>query len=216
MDIYVVQLQDEIPLTSIQNVPATLTVGRKLLLYGRSFDFVREVEINGYPVTTGFDTLQPGILSVTLPTILQNVEIKSIRAYSDRVHDTKSSRLVFRFGYGDRVTGLQAMIQLLIKWLFTSPGSDAWHPHAGGGWRKLSGFTDDQGDGTSILPLLVDGLNRTVSFLQQLQAQNPDLPMEERLASALLDHTTKTQFGIRVGVRVKAVSDDSALVSVRL
>lgn len=215
MDLYVIQLQDAIPLDGVVNIPATDTEPRKLLLSGRGFDRVIEFDVNNIPIQSGWTQLSATSVELELPEILWKATIVEIFAYSDTVHDKQSSRLVRKIGAGVRVTGIQAAIQLLMRWLFADPGSDAWYPQGGGGWRRAIGYTDFRGDGQEVMPQLIDGLNRTVAFVQAIQAQDPNIPAEERLASAEVVNTTKTPRGIRLTVKVETVGGDRFLLAVR-
>lgn len=215
MDIYVAQLQDAIPLSSITNIPATSTSVRKLGISGRNFTRLTEVEVNSVPILDGWEYVSDTYIIVPLPTILQTAEIIEVSAFSDSVHDTESSRVVNRIGSGTSVRGIQYVIQLLLKWLFTTQNSCAFHPQGGGGWRKALGYTDYDGTGNTTISELVDGLNRSVDFIKRIQAEEPSLPLAETLASAEIISTARTQRGVRVSILVKSVAEDSHLVAVR-
>jgi len=215
MDLYIVQLLDAIPLVSVQNVPAGATTPRKLLLSGRDFSRVVEVVVEGESIENDWEDKGTGKLLVSLPNILKTSTITSVQAYSDSAHDMQASKLVLRIGAGTRVTGAQYCVQLLVKWLFTDPNTDAWNPEAGGGWKQALTYADTADDGASMIPDLNLGLSRVVSYIQKIQAQDLSIPPEEKLASAVISRTLKLSRGIRVVVEVKTVGEDKAIFAVR-
>lgn len=214
-DLYVAQLQDEIPLSQVIGVPATATTERALVLRGRGFDRVVEVAVNDQSIVSGWTLRHNTELYVPLPSLLRTATIVSVAAYSDTAHDMQSSRIQFRIGSGVRVEGVQLVVQLLVRWLFTDTGTDAWNPEAGGGWQKALRYVKDRDDYMSVIPDLVEGLRRVVSYIQNIQSRDPGIRPDERLASAEIVRTAKVPRGIRIVLEVKTVGEDRALFAVR-
>jgi hypothetical protein len=214
-DIYLVQLQDEIPLTQVQPVLATATSPRALVLRGRNFDRIIEVVVNDESIIEGWTQRSATELYVPLPDLLQTATILTVAAYSQTVHDMESSRLVFRVGSGERVAGVQYAVQLVVKWLFTDVGTDAWNPGAGGGWSRALKYVQDREDYTSVMPDLIEGLRRVTSFIQDAQSKDPAIRPAERIARVEIVRSMQIPRGVRVVMELETVGRDKALFAVR-
>lgn len=198
MDLYIVQLQDSLPLTSVQSYPKTDSTPRQLSLVGRGFHRAVEVLVNGRSVTD-FSVVRANTLLVNLPDILADVLITTVEVYSDTIHDLQSSRLVWRLGTGGRVLGPQKAIQLFMKWLFTTRGSDVIRREVGGGWKQLLSSTTGS---ASLAAGLSDGLNNVLSYLHQIYARQPSTPLDEQIVGAELVSVIETERRLQISVRV--------------
>jgi len=94
---------------------------------GTDFRAVDEVLINNQPVSD-FVVVSKTKLLVTVPDTLQNDNLVSLVVLSRRLTVTARSLLRFRLGKKPgRVSGILRLVQLYLKVLFTTQGTDIWN-----------------------------------------------------------------------------------------
>jgi hypothetical protein len=85
-----------------------------------------------------------------------------------------------------RVQGILRLVQLYLKVLFTTPGTDIFLPDIGGGVLQNLGATygaDKTGDVVSNLAIAV---SQTTKQIVAIQSRDQRIPRDERLLSARL------------------------------
>lgn len=181
---------------------------------GQDFSSVDEVLINDTPVST-FVVLGRQQLVVTLP---KNVTyVSSVAVTSRRITLTDKSFLKFRLGKTpSSVSGVMRLMQLFIKVLFTTPGSDIFSKRLGSaGLRNISRtFAPDQSGGIiSDFVVAVEGATRQIIAFQGRQ-QN--LPQDERLLTARVAsaHFSPLESALVVSVELTSYAGRAALANV--
>lgn len=207
MDAYIFQLKDTVPIGSVENIPADQVNGRRLRISGRDLDNVSAVEVNHLIIVDGIRQISKNVLEVDVPDMLQDAVITQIAVLTDTATESVSSRLVATIAGGGVVTGLQYAVQQFLKWLFSAPGSDAWHPEGGGGWKMLSGVYND-GEVDSPVSRLEVGVQNTTQFIQKLQAKDGSLKPSERIASCTVQRIVRTPTSVQVTLHFKTVSGE--------
>lgn len=200
MDFYIEQIHDVIPLNSLRNE----------WIDGVRFLRVRVLDTNGLTdafvngVEVAWEILNEVEVRLTLPRILQEADIVEVLLLAWLFGERKQSQLRPRLVGGRSIVGLQEAIQLFLKWLFTTPGSDAIDDEGGGGWsRILAGATSTE----DVLPALVEGIQRTLVFVKKLQSADniPDSTLIqniELLGAALVGSRFRVSFRFQTKERI--------------
>lgn len=113
---------------------------------------------------------------------------RSIIVISNRLtNNTGRSRITF--GLGDTthfISGLERLIQVFLKILLQTPGTDAWQPKLGGGVLRAAGKIGGTARINTIVSDVQLGVERTRQQLISIQANQPQLALSERLLYAKL------------------------------
>lgn len=146
---------------------------------------------------------------------ISNVEVIS----SKFTKTTPSSKLVFAIGNKTKtVEGIQKLMQLFIKWLLQSPGSDIFNTDRGGGLQELIGKITDSRRMDGIVGVLTRSIQNTVSQIRTAQINTPQLPLSERLLSAeLIDFDVFSEhMEIRARIALQSLAGADAVTSLEL
>lgn len=155
-----------------------------LVLTGGYYQNVRYVLLNGVRIDN--IALQGSNLYVEMPSGLQLADVHAIYPISETEKVNKQSVLRFGFGpYPAQLEGVNRLVQLFIKVLFTSPGSNIMFRTIGGGLRNVMKRGYGIKDYQKILPDIVSSINKAADDVKDMQ-RNLRLPMEERLIDASL------------------------------
>jgi hypothetical protein len=98
-----------------------------------------------------------------------------------------SPRSLIRFRLSDqpgRVRGILRLVQLFLKVLFTTPGSDIFARRTGGGGLRRVGTTFGADEGGNIISDFVISVDTTARQIIAAQGRDPLLPRDERLMRA--------------------------------
>lgn len=217
VDFQVVYPQESIKLTEVRLIsPGGLYA---LRVTGSDFRAVDEVIINELP-SPDVIVANKTTLVAQLPEVYQSVpEVRSVMVLSKRF--TLSSRSLVRFRIGKspgKVRGIQRLIQLFLKILFTTPKSDIFVPDAGGGVLKKVGATFGQDEGQNIITDFVISVNRTQRQLIAMQSRDQRSPRDERLLSATVigaDYD-KLQSAFYITVEIVSQAGRSAIANLEL
>lgn len=188
IDFQVCLPQESIQLSNIQRVAGTGTRGvpAALSVMGVDFTAVEEVQINGV-ASPDVIIVAPNRLIAQVPDSLVAATLTSVTVLSRRLVLTPRSLLRFRIApSAGRVHGILRLVQLYMKILFTTPGTDIFFPNLGGGVLRNLGATfgaDQAGDIVSNLAISVATTNRQIVALQ---SRDQRIPRDERLLAARL------------------------------
>jgi hypothetical protein len=182
MDLQVIYMHDVLQVTSVDNVVDT--VPRTLDIRGPEFRNVVRVELN--------EVMAPNFVVVSLHQILVQVPanqekevIRSIAVLSSGFTSQDNSQLSFEISNFPRGTsGLMKMIQNFVLYLMRSPGTDAWYPRSGGGVLRFAGASFSKNTSGGLIADFTLSVNRTRTQIMGLQANNPRLSSDEKLAAA--------------------------------
>lgn len=179
---------------------------RTLDILGEDFRSVDEVLINEIP--------SPDIVIVSkirllaeVPEILRTATIGSVSVLSQTLTLTEKSFIRFRISKTPtKVSGPLKLMQLFLKILFTTPGSDIFARKVGGAGLKSLGQTFTRDEGGDIISNLVISIDRTKRQIIQIQGRNSSLPPSERLltASLVTSGFNKTATSLLAGIELIA------------
>lgn len=182
VDFQVVYPQQVIPLTAVREL--SLYEPRALDIRGTDFGAVDEVEINDH-ASPNWTVIGRQRILAQVPTVEAAKEIYSVSVISNRLTFTKESVLKFRVGTTPgRVTGMMRLIQLFVKILLTTPGTDIWAPRLGGGMLDKIGGHSNKDEGKGLVGDVAISVDTTTKQILSLQAQEGNLPPTERLLTA--------------------------------
>lgn len=217
VDLQVVHSQEVVRLDHISVVsPGGI---KSIRVRGQDFSSVDEVLINDI-ASPDVVILSGTELLAQLPDSMQRVpEVNSVVVINHKF--TVGARSVLRFRFGKttgRVKGIQRLVQLFVKVLFTTPGTDIFNPTLGGGILGSLGSTYGKDDGDNVITEYVIAVQRTQRQLIAQQSKDQRSPRDERLLSATV---VGSSFDSRQGalyMRVSLVSQAgrTALVNMEL
>jgi hypothetical protein len=151
---------------------------------GDDFSAVDSVLINDIPSPSVVVVSKTQLVAV-LPQQVYGQSVLNISVVSYRLVYTAQSVVSFRLGNTNRrATGMIRLVQLFLKVLLTTPGSDIFNPTLGGGAMVNLGRTFSLSNSGSIVSDFVISVDNTVKQIISMQARQPRLPREERLLTA--------------------------------
>lgn len=189
-DFQVVFPQELIKLNKIRFTPSgPLGLPKALDIIGEDFRSVDEVLINEIP-SPDVLILNNRRLIAQLPDTLQRApNIVGVAVISRTLTVTPRSLIKFRISdQPGRVTGLLRLMQVFLKVLFTTQGSDIFAKRSGGGGLNNIGKTFGADEGGNIISDFIISVDRTARQITSTQGRDPLLPRNERLMSANVTH----------------------------
>lgn len=188
LDFQIVLPQESIVLTKVAPVPGTGVGGVPLALMidGDDFTAVDEVQINSI-TSPDVIILNEHRLIAQVPSLLQLGTVATVTVLSRKLTVTPRSFLRFRIPRTPgRVNGILRLMQLYLKILFTTPGTDIFSPDLGGGVLQNLGATFGADQGGDVVSNLAVAVNQTTRQIVALQSRDQRTPRDERLLSARL------------------------------
>lgn len=185
-DFQVVSPQEAIRLSRIRFTPRSpLGLPRALDVIGQDFRSVDEVLINESP-SPDVVVLSQTRLIAQLPDFLQkSLDVRSVSVLSRRLTITDRSYLRFRISDTPGVVkGILRLVQLFLKVLLQTPGTDIWNRKAGGGALKNIGETFGMDQGADIISDFVIAVDSTSRQIIATQGRESRIPRDERLLAA--------------------------------
>jgi len=184
VDFQVVYPQDIVQLTQVKELFGYDP--RALFVEGKDFRRVEEVRINDQ-ISPRYSIISKNQLVAQVPDSELDRDIDEVSVLSARLTVTPTSMLRFRIATGagsGKVEGFMRLLQLYVKVLLTTPGTDIWMPGIGGGLlQKVGGTVSRKDEGRGLISEAVICCDNTTRQIIALQAQQ-QLPPEERLLSA--------------------------------
>lgn len=209
IDFQVVVPQELVKVSQVTAVPG-LPV-RTLNVHGDDFRSVEEVLLNEVP-SPSFVVVSKTQLLVQVPDSLSNDTITSISVLSTKLVITQRSFMRFRIGHtANKTRGILRLMQLFLKVLFTTPGSDIFSPQSGGGALIHLGKSVDAG--SDLAGGLVVSVDTTTRQIIQMQGRNQAIPPDERLlsASVLSAGFNKNETALIASVQLTSMAGRSAI-----
>lgn len=182
LDIQFAYPQQVIKLTSVELLQSSETPMLRIL--GQDFSAVDSVLIDDItsPQVVVRSTTE---LLAEIPTELRGRTTMEVIVVSYRASYSASSLVGFRLGPTNRkVQGMGRLVQLFLKVLFTTPGTDVFNPTVGGGALKNIGKTFSRAAANGLVGDFVIAVDTTTKQITAMQARKVRLPREERLLSA--------------------------------
>lgn len=182
VDFQVLFPQEVIKLNAIHSVFGATTP--TLDIFGQDFSAVDEVLVNDRE-SPDFQVLSRTRLLAQLPDDLTMPEVTSVNVVSRKLTVTKRSILRFRISdTPSKCTGILKLMQLYVKLLLTTPGSDIFDKKLGGGVLTLLGSSFSKAEGGEIVSKFIVASDSVVRQIIAIQGRQPQLPSDERLLSA--------------------------------
>lgn len=183
VDFQVVFPQELIQLTSVvllQGVrPLTLDVT------GLDFRSVDEVTINEIPSSSVIIVSKTRLLAQVPADLQASFILQTINVTSRKLTLSPRSQIRFRLGRTtSKVRGILRLVQLFLKILFTTPGTDIFSPRIGAAALKNIGKNFGPEQGGTIVSDFVVAVATTSRQIVAIQSRDPSVPRGERLLSA--------------------------------
>jgi len=186
IDLQMIEIRDILAVKRLEIAHGVIP--RSVYVRGADLRSAAEVWINEYK--------SPDIIQIDNQTVLAQVPnaigegpLRSVNVVSSRLTSTKNSRIAFKLGDSTRyISGIERLVQVFLKILLQTPGTDAFSPLLGGGILRAAGRLS--GSATAAANTLVAdvdvGVSRTRRQLLSLQAHEPALALQEKLLYARL------------------------------
>lgn len=216
VDLQVCFPQEVIALSQVRYLPGPWP--RTLDVLGDDFRRVDEVRINGVASSEVVLVSERRLLA-QVPEVLAQVPLTSVTVTSTTLALTAKSLLTFQLHRTpSKVSGLLRLVQLFLKLLFTTPGTDIFAPKLGGAALRHVGLTFGKDQGGQIVSDLIVAVRTTVRQVVALQARDPRLPREERLldAKVLEAGYNRVETALVVGLELLSHAGQRATANVAL
>lgn len=182
LDFQVISAREVIKINRVRLYPASSV--RTLDVIGEDFRSVDEVLINEI-ASPDVVVLSRTRLLAQVPDTLTNATLTSVSVISQRLAITEKSFIKFRISRTPgKVTGIMRLVQLFLKILFTTPGTDIFSPKIGGGGLKSLGSSFGLDEGGDIVSGFIISVDNTARQIIQIQSRRFNIPPDERLLSA--------------------------------
>lgn len=188
----------------------------QLDITGKDFRSVDEVLINDIPAEE-IVVVSKNRLLATIPVGARNGFPIRVLVMSRRLTLTPKSLIRFKIGRTpSKVRGILKLIQVFVKLLFTTPGTDIFSPRLGASGLKDIGRSFSKSQTSGIVSDFVVAVDTTARQIIRLQAQNPALPSDERLLTAKVQGSSfdPTQAALIVSVEITSQAGTSATTNV--
>jgi hypothetical protein len=215
IDFQVVFPQEAIDLTVVR-IADNVSV-RTLDVTGKDFTAVDQVLING--------TASPSVVVVSKTRLLAQVptqwyydRITTVQVVSRRLMLTSAKSLI-KFQIGptpSKVRGILRLVQLFLKILFTSQGSDIFSTKSGGNGLRSIGATYGKDQGGAIIADFVVAVSSTQRQIIAAQSRDASIPRDERLLNAKVKSSSfnKNEAALIVSVELTSQAGRAALANV--
>lgn len=215
-DFQVVFPQEAVNLTSVR-VAEDIPV-RTLDITGVDFRSVDEVVINDI-VSPSVVVLSRSRLLAQVPVDVLYQQISSVRVTSRKLFLTDRSYIKFQVGRSpSKVSGILRLVQLFLKILFTTPGTDIFTPATGAGALGSIGRTFGRDEGGTIVSDFILGVAATQKQIIAAQGRDPAIPRDERLLAAkvLRANYSKSEAALVVSLELTSQAGRAATANVML
>lgn len=211
-----IKFRDVMQVTSIPRLVPGVTVPT-IEMKGNDFRAAETVSINDIP--------SPEFIIVDKQTIYAQIPdgvgtVRTVSVISNNFSTTQpASKILFELGNKtQKITGLLKLMQLFIKVLLQSPGSDIFHPSMGGGLQEMVGRITSTKRSDRLLAQITQAIDQTKSQIRRVQMNTPGLPLTERLLSAtLMDiRMVQTLDEARARVQIDNVAGQTGLQALEL
>lgn len=212
----VVKFRDTVAVTGLPRFVPNLSP-LTLEVVGEDFTSVEEVLVNDVKAPE-FVVVSESVLWVQLPPAARE-RIDTVEVISSIFTATARSRIDFKLGNKTRaVEGPQKLMQLFVKWLLQSPGSDIFNPERGGGLQELAGRVTTTRKLEPVLAAVTRAVAQTANQMQRVQVNQPNLPLSERLLSAdIASVDVSTQLmEAHIRINLRTLSGETARAAIQL
>lgn len=188
VDLQVIEIRDVLKVTGVKPEPGLSP--RSVRVFGKDFRNTNEVYVNDAKSPSVFVVTNQEML-VQVPPSLGRAPIRTVQAISHKLTSTEKSKIIFRIGDTTHaVSGIERLMQLFLKMLLQTPGSDIFAGKLGGGLLRTVARQTSRKGGSMVADLNV-GVERVTRQIMNLQSSNTALPLDERL---LFAHVIEAKF----------------------
>ena len=188
-DIQIIRLLDVLDVNTVSVLQGV--VPRSVDILGKDFRNIEQVLLNGFDAPE-FVVMSQTRLIAQVPTQIASESIRDVFILSNTLTFTDRSLVEFTFGTRPQsITGILRLMQIFIRMLFRTPGSNVFRRHLGGGLRKHIGSVIGQGKNRNRVAGEVSiAVTRTRQQIINAQAPDRSISPSERLAGAELTALT--------------------------
>lgn len=158
---------------------------RTLEVIGADFRSIDEVQVNNQ-ASPSVVVLSQNRMIVQVPDAVLD-RVTSVTVISNRL--TLADKSLLRFRLGDqttKITGILRLVQLYVKILFTTQGTDIWSPRSGGNGLRNLGRSFSSAAGQSVIADFIVAVDQTNKQIIASQSKDSRIPSDERLLKATL------------------------------
>ncbi len=179
VDLQLVFPQEAVSISSISLVPGSSPP--TIDVVGEDFSAVDSVTVNDL-TAPGWFVASRTRMFITLPAGVTAAQVQTVNVLSNRLVFTKKSLLKFQISKTpSKVTGILRLVQLFVKTLFTTPGTDIFNKRLGGGALKNLGKSFSKTQSGVIVSDFVVAVDNTTKQIIRVQGNQPQLPPDEKL-----------------------------------
>lgn len=183
VDFQVAFPQEFIQLTSVALVPGVRPL--TLDVTGLDFRTIDEVTINGISSPTVVVVSKTRLLAQVPAELQSSFVLQSLNVTSRKLTLSSKSQITFRVGRTpSKVRGILRLVQLFLKILLTTPGTDIFSPRIGAAALKNIGKNFGAEQGGTIVSDFVVAVATAARQIVAIQSREPSIPRGERLLSA--------------------------------
>lgn len=215
-DLQVCEPREVIKVSNVRVVPGLSL--RTLDIIGEDFRAVDEVLINQIQ-SPDVVVLSKTRLLAQVPEVLFRQTISSVSVISQRLVTTQKSFIEFRISRTPgKVSGILRLVQVFLKTLFTTPGSDIFASKWGGGGLRALGSNFGKDQGGDIVSGLIVSVDNTTRQIIQAQSRNPRIRADERLLAAKVMSAgfNKAETALMASIEITSQAGKSATPRIEL
>ncbi len=185
IDVKILTIKDLLTISGARYAPGI--VPRSLIIEGLNFSEATEVLINDQAAPE-FIIVNNSQLMAQVPNGEVNKVLNKVAVLAEKPSPNRTSLLSFSFGQTfQKLEGLERMIQVFVKMLIQTPGSDRFAKDIGGGLLALTGQSYSGDSAKAMQAAAVTAVNRTRDQLASIQARNSRLPNDEKILTANIE-----------------------------
>jgi len=204
VDIQVISVVDDLQVVSVEDIEGAEP--RTLRLVGRGgFNSAQRVIINDYAINT-FVVVSDAVLLVSPGSALDDVSVENMDVVVVSGSLTSTRRVRLFFGPTTRlkrVTGVQKLIQHVVKILVSNVGSNRFEVSEGGNLLKLTAFPLTPAARPRIVTALIQAISTTETQIVNAQASQRGLSLDERLLGLTFGGVTFDQESLEVQASIQ-------------
>lgn len=213
VDFQIVFPQQVIPVTSVRSA-SSVTVPT-IDVTGEDFTSVDSVTVNGLDAPS-WHVVSRSRMLITLPEGMSASEVSSVGVISTQFVLTEKSYLKFRVSRTPgKVSGILRLVQLFVKMLFTTPGTDAFNKSLGGGALRNVGSTFSKNGTGAVVSDFVVAADNVARQIITLQSKQPLIPPSEKLLGMQVTKATfsKQESALVVTIELTSQAGNSTTAS---
>lgn len=181
-DLKILAIRDLLTIAGVEY--ATNVSPLSVIITGEKFDQASKVLINDLEAPE-FIVLSKNRILAQVPDSERKSVLRKLAVLAESPSVKRSSLLHFEVGSSFKsLKGVERLVQLFVKLLLQTPGSDKFDQNLGGGLLTLVGKNISRQDSKSVQSAVVSAVGRTRDQILTLQSKSNRIPADERLLSA--------------------------------